>query len=93
MRDKQTLITLVKEINAPLIFLPIQGCGQVYCLPSVHELQDLGIARLSLGSGVMKTTLAIIKNIANELPEKGTYNILQDILTPLPPAAMAHKWE
>ena len=60
-------------------------------VPSVQERQDLGVARLSMGSGLMKATLALIKKIAGELAEKGTYNILSDTLTPLSNAAMAYK--
>ncbi|MBK7630257.1 MAG: isocitrate lyase/phosphoenolpyruvate mutase family protein [Ignavibacteriales bacterium] len=88
--EKETISTLVKEINAPINILsnPTIGTG----LPlSVSELQDLGVARLSLGSGLMKATLALIKKVADELSEKGTYNILLDTLTPFPEAAMAYK--
>ena len=59
--------------------------------PSVRELQDLGVARLSLGSGLMKATLALMKKVADELRDKGTYNILSDTFTPLPEAAKAYK--
>ncbi|MGA8265313.1 MAG: hypothetical protein WB779_12800, partial [Ignavibacteriaceae bacterium] len=59
--------------------------------PSINELQDLGVARVSLGSSLMKATLALIKKVADELSEKGTYNILLDTLTPFPDAAMAYK--
>ena len=59
--------------------------------PSVSELQDSGVARLSLGSCLMKATLALIKKAADELSKKGTYNILLDTLTPLPDAATAYK--
>jgi len=88
--EKEMISTLVKEINAPINILanPTMGVG----LPlTVSELQDLGVARLSLGSSLMKATLALIKKVAVELSEKGTYNILLDTLTPLPDAAMAYK--
>jgi 2-methylisocitrate lyase-like PEP mutase family enzyme len=88
--DKQTISTLVKEINAPINILANPGIGGGVP-PSVGELQDLGIARLSLGSGLMKATLALIKKVADELSQKGTYNILLDTLTPLPEAAMAYR--
>ncbi len=87
--EKETIATLVKEINAPINILSNPGIGGLP--PSVQELQDLGVARLSLGSGLMKATLALIKKVAGELLEKGTYNILLDTLTPLPEAAMAYK--
>jgi 2-methylisocitrate lyase-like PEP mutase family enzyme len=88
--DKETISTLVKEINAPVNILanPANAAGMP---PSVRELQDLGVARLSLGSSLMKATLALIKKVANELSEKGTYNLLLDSLTPLPDAATAYK--
>jgi 2-methylisocitrate lyase-like PEP mutase family enzyme len=88
--DKETISTLVKEINAPVNILsnPANAAGLP---PSVRELQDMGVARLSLGSSLMKATLALIKKVANELSEKGTYNLLLDSLTPLPDAATAYK--
>jgi 2-methylisocitrate lyase-like PEP mutase family enzyme len=88
--DKETIATLVKEINAPINILANPGIGGGLP-PSVSELQDLGVARLSLGSALMKATLALMKKVADELTEKGTYNILMDTLTPLPEAAIAYK--
>jgi 2-methylisocitrate lyase-like PEP mutase family enzyme len=88
--EKDMISTLVKEIDAPINILsnPSSGAGLP---PSVRELQDLGVARLSLGSSLMKATLALIKKIADELSEKGTYTILSDSLTPLPNAVIAYK--
>ena len=88
--EKETITTLVKEINAPINILanPTIGSGSPL---SISELQDLGVARVSLGSGLMKATLALIKKIADELTEKGTYDILLDTLTPLPESALAYK--
>lgn len=88
--EKELISTLVREINAPINILsnPTIGAGVPL---SVAELQDLGVARLSLGSGLMKATLALIKKVADELSEKGTYQNLLDALTPLPDAGMAYK--
>ena len=88
--EKETISTLVREINAPVNILsnPANMAGLP---PSVSELQDLGVARVSLGSGLMKATLALIKKVADELSEKGTYNILLDSLTPIPETALAYK--
>jgi 2-methylisocitrate lyase-like PEP mutase family enzyme len=88
--DKETISTLVKEINAPINILSNPG-NAAGIPPSVGELQDLGVARLSLGSGLMKAALSLIKKVADELSEKGTYNILLDTLTPFPDAAIAYK--
>ncbi|OIR05704.1 carboxyvinyl-carboxyphosphonate phosphorylmutase [mine drainage metagenome] len=88
--EKETIATLVKEINAPINILsnPTIGAG---ITPSISELQDLGVSRVSLGSSLMKATLSLIKKVADELSEKGTYNILLDSLTPLPDSALAYK--
>jgi 2-methylisocitrate lyase-like PEP mutase family enzyme len=88
--ERETISTLVREIDAPINILANPGIG-AGLPPSVRELQDLGVARLSLGSSVMKATLALIKKIADELSERGTYNILLDSLTPLPDSALAYK--
>ena len=89
--EKETISTLVKEINAPINILANPGIGAGILPPSVSELQDLGVARLSLGSSLMKATLALMKKVADELSEKGTYTVLLDSLTPLPDAALAYK--
>jgi 2-methylisocitrate lyase-like PEP mutase family enzyme len=88
--ERETISTLVKEIDAPINILANPGIG-AGMPPSISELQDLGVARVSLGSGLMKATLALIKKVADELSERGTYNILLDAMTPLPDAAMAYK--
>jgi len=88
--ESQTISTLVKEINAPINILsnPSIGAGLP---PSIHELHDLGVARVSLGSSLMKATLALIKKVADELSEKGTYSILKETMTPDSEAALAYK--
>ena len=91
--DKETISTLVKQINAPINILanptnPGTGTG----IPlSITELQDLGVARVSFGSSLMKATMALIKKVADELSEKGTCNILLESLNPLTDTAMAYK--
>jgi 2-methylisocitrate lyase-like PEP mutase family enzyme len=46
--------------------------------PSVPELQKLGIARVSLGSGPMRATLGLVRKMAEELKATGTYRTLED---------------
>ena len=88
--EKETISTLVKEIDAPINILANPGIG-AGLPPSVRELQDLGVARLSMGSSLMKATLALIKKVAGELSEKGTYHILSDALTHLTDSSLAYK--
>jgi 2-methylisocitrate lyase-like PEP mutase family enzyme len=88
--DKETIATLVKEIDAPINILanPTIGGG----LPlSINELQDLGVARVSFGSSLMKATLALIKKVADEVYQKGTCDLLSAALSPLPETASAYQ--
>lgn len=88
--ERETIKTLVKEINAPVNILSNPAIGDGLP-PSVSELQDMGVARLSLGSSLMKATLALMKKVADELSAHGTYNTLLDAMTPLSDAALAYK--
>ncbi|NLR61071.1 isocitrate lyase/phosphoenolpyruvate mutase family protein [Chitinophaga polysaccharea] len=88
--DKATIATLVKEINAPLNILlnPTIGEG---IPPSIRQLQDMGVARLSLGSSLMKATLALIKKVADEIVTYGTSDILLDAMMPVSETTLAYK--
>ncbi len=68
--DKETISTLVKEIAAPINILVNPG-NSASIPPSIGELQDLGVARVSLGSGLMKATLSLAKKVADELLQQG----------------------
>jgi len=82
--------TLVDEINAPINILsnPTNGTGFP---PSISELEEIGVARVSLGSSLMKSTLALTKRIAEELIEKGTYDVLSKNLEPIAETLEAYK--
>lgn len=87
--DKETISTLVKEINAPVNILANPGTG--FLPPPVKELEDMGVARLSLGSSLMKATLSLVKKVADELTQAGTYNLLMNAFTPLQETALAYR--
>jgi len=42
--------------------------------PSILELEKLSVRRASIGSGVMRSTLGLVRRIGKELLEKGTYS-------------------
>ena len=88
--DRETIATLVREIDAPINILANPGIGGGMP-PSVRELQELGVARVSLGSGLMKATLALTKKVADELLAHGTYRTLQEMMTPPSDAAAAYR--
>jgi 2-methylisocitrate lyase-like PEP mutase family enzyme len=59
---------LVKAVVAPLNILVMPGC------PPIPELEKLGVRRASIGSGVMRSTLGLVRRMGRELLEKGTYS-------------------
>ena len=67
VRDATTIGALVKGIGGPVNILAVDGS------PSISELETLGVARLSLGSGPMRATMAVLRDIARELKSTGTY--------------------
>lgn len=67
VRDVSTIERLVKDLKWPVNILAGPG------FPSVPELQKLGVARVSLGSGPMRATLGLLKRMAEELNTSGTY--------------------
>jgi 2-methylisocitrate lyase-like PEP mutase family enzyme len=70
IRDRETISKLVKAVGAPLNILLTPGC------PSLGELEKMGVARASAGSGVMRATLGLVQRIGKELKEKGTFESL-----------------
>jgi 2-methylisocitrate lyase-like PEP mutase family enzyme len=70
VRDKSTIERLVSDLKWPLNVLAGPG------FPSVPELQKLGVARVSLGSGPMRATLGLLSRLAKELKASGTYEAM-----------------
>jgi 2-methylisocitrate lyase-like PEP mutase family enzyme len=70
--DRGTITALVREVGGPLNVLAGRGC------PPVPELEALGVRRLSLGSGVIRATLGLVRRIAAELRGPGTFSALLD---------------
>jgi 2-methylisocitrate lyase-like PEP mutase family enzyme len=70
--DAETIGTLVERMDGPVSVLALPGC------PPAAELERLGVARVSIGSGLTKTALARLDAAAHELLEQGTYDFLAD---------------
>ncbi len=71
LSDAETIARLVKDLQCPVNILVGPG------FPSVPELQKLGVARVSVGSSAMRATLGLVKRIAEELKNTGTYGALE----------------
>ena len=74
--DKEVLTRLVKAIPGPVNLLAGPG------MPSVAELNLMGVRRLSLGSAAMRATLGTLESISTELLQQGTYNKLTEKAVP-----------
>jgi 2-methylisocitrate lyase-like PEP mutase family enzyme len=65
--DPSLIQVLVREIPGPLNILAGPGG------PSAPELFRLGVTRISIGSKAMVATMGLIRDIARELREQGTF--------------------
>jgi 2-methylisocitrate lyase-like PEP mutase family enzyme len=74
--DPEVIARLVREIHGPLNILANPG------VPSAPELERLGVARVSMGSGPMRATMGLVRRIAKELMETGTYQAFTDSTIP-----------
>ena len=72
VRDRETIARLVKAIRGPLNILAVAGS------PSIADMQAMGVARVSVGSGPMRATLGLVERIARELRDQGTYSAMTD---------------
>jgi len=70
LRDSATISQLVQDAQCPVNILAGPGS------PSIPELEKLGVARVSLGSGPMRATLGLLRRMAQELKSSGTYSVL-----------------
>lgn len=80
--DVKSISALVSEIAAPVNILANPTSG-VSLPPSIKDLEALGVARVSMGASLMKTTLLLIKRVADETIQKGSYDNLLEALIPL----------
>ena len=71
LRDTDTIKRFVNDLHHPINILAGPGS------PSVPELQKLGVARASLGSGPMRATLGFLSRMAKELQTTGTYGSME----------------
>ena len=70
--DAQTIGDLTRAINGPINILAVPTT------PSIPELAQLGVLRVSFGSGQMRAALGRLRRIASELLEQGTYTSMAE---------------
>ena len=74
VRDGDLIGRLAAAIHGPLNILA--GASS----PSVAELEVLGVKRVTVGSGFAKAALTVVKNGAEELRDKGTFEFTRGTL-------------
>jgi len=77
LKDAATIGHLVSALQCPLNIIAMPG------VPPIPELEKLGVARVSLGSGPMRAGLGLLRQMADELKSTGTFSAL-DMAIPGP---------
>ena len=72
VRDEETIRRFVKALPFPLNFLAVAGS------PPVRRLQELGVARVSVGSGIARAAMAVTRRIALEVKATGSFEGMAD---------------
>ena len=67
VHEDEVIGALVRAIDAPLNVLAVPGT------PPVARLAELGVARISLGSGPARASLTLFRRLAEEARTRGTY--------------------
>ena len=68
--DEDTIWRFVEALRFPVNVLAVAGT------PPIRRLQDLGVARVSLGSGMARAALGLTRRIAQELKTSGAYDAM-----------------
>jgi len=71
VRDAETIRRMVDDLKCPVNILGMPGA------PSVAELIAIGVRRVSLGSGPMRSSLGLLRRLAAELKDAGTYQLME----------------
>jgi len=74
--DADTIGRLAREITGPLNVIAGPPA------PPLGELERLGVRRASLGPRVVQATLGLIRRIAVELRDHGSYDAMADLVIP-----------
>ena len=70
LAEKNAISEFVKVFKKPVNIMARKGA------PTIPELEKIGVKRLSLGPGPMYATMGLLRKIAQELKQNGTYDAL-----------------
>jgi len=72
VKDKESIAQLTRGVAGPLNILATVGT------PPIAELQELGVARVSVGSGPMRATLGFLARMAGQLRDEGVFTLMTE---------------
>ena len=67
---RETIAKLVKAVEAPINILANPAC------PPIAELENIGVARVSAGSGIMRAALGLVRRIGKDMLESRSCEML-----------------
>ncbi|MGH9864456.1 MAG: isocitrate lyase/phosphoenolpyruvate mutase family protein, partial [Candidatus Acidiferrales bacterium] len=70
VKDAATIEQLARGVRGPLNILGVAGA------PPVQALEKMGVARVSIGGGPMRVTMAVVSRIAKRLRDDGDFTVL-----------------
>ena len=70
VKDAATIEQLARGVRGPLNILGVAGA------PPVPALEKMGVARVSIGGGAMRVTMAVVSRIAKRLRDEGDFTAL-----------------
>ncbi|MGC9949642.1 MAG: isocitrate lyase/phosphoenolpyruvate mutase family protein [Bryobacteraceae bacterium] len=74
--DEETIRRFVETLRFPLNVLAAVGT------PPIQRLRELGVARVSVGSGLARAAIGLTRRIAQELKTSGTYETMLEAAIP-----------
>jgi len=76
LKNPDHIRAVVQALQSPVNILATMGA------PSIPELKALGVKRVSLGSGPMRSVLGLLRKIAHEVKTAGTYSLMLKDMVP-----------
>ena len=73
--DLDTIERLVRAVDGPINIL---GGFSGYSAPPLAQLQELGVARVTIGGSLSLSALALVKRVGRELRDQGTFTYAAD---------------
>ena len=74
LRTREDIASVVSSVDRPVNVLAMPGC------PTIAELADIGVARISVGGSLAYVALAALIDAATELKDEGTYGYWERVV-------------